>query len=272
MAHPYRHPIIGWGETIPFLSLKDVERFYWTYYIPSRMTITVVGKQDPEKTFRVIEKHFGAIKARPDPGEIPVKEPALSGERRFVYNFESNPYLIIGWHKPPAPEWDDYVFEVVQEVLSGGKSSRLYRSLVLEKKIAAEVSAWNGTPGARYGNLFIVMATPQPGHTLEELEKEIYREIDLLREGITAAEIQHARNRMESKFVFGLTDNEEVAGLLSYFQTIYGDWRELVNYMTRIQKVGVDDVRRVTSNYLVEQNRTVGMLKDTRGVPKGGSK
>jgi len=276
MAHPYRHPVIGWGANIPFLSLKDVEEFYWTYYIPSRMTITIVGKQDPDKTFRVINKYFGAMKSRPDPGEIAMKEPPLSGERRFVYFFESNPYLIIGWLKPAAPDWDDYVFEIVQEVLSGGKSSRLYRSLVLEKKIASEVNAWNGSPGARYGNLFIIMATPQPGHSLEEMEKEIYREIARLGDGITADEIQHARNRMESKFVFNLSDNEEVAGLFSYFQTIYGDWRELVNYMGKVQKVGVDDVKRVTSKYLVEGNRIVGMLKDTRGGTKqqatGGTK
>ncbi|MBN1533995.1 MAG: insulinase family protein [Spirochaetes bacterium] len=262
MSHPYRHPVIGWGSNIPYLSLRDVENFYWTRYIPSRMTITVVGRQDTDRTVKVIRKYFGPIKSRPAPPENTVAEAPITGERRFVYYFQSNPYLLIGWIKPAFPDPVDYTFEMIQEVLSGGKSSRLYRSLVVEKKIASSVSAWNGFPGVRDKNLFVVAATPQPSHTLEELEGEIYREMDRLKEDVAAEEMESARNRMESRFVLGLADNEEVAGLLSYFQTVYGDWQELLRYMEQIRRVTPADMKAAAERYLHDRNRVVGMLKD----------
>ncbi len=261
LAHPYRHPVIGWGSNIPNLSLKDVEDFYWTHYIPSRMTITIVGKQDTDRTFRVINSQFGPMKRMPDPQGNPIQEPPISGERRFVYYFDSNPYLIIGWFKPSFPDPVDYVFEIIQEVLSGGKSSRLYRSLVLEKKIASSVNAWNGFPGVRSDNLFVVTATPRPPHTMEELEGEIYREMERIKNDLAPEELQSAVNRMESRFVFSLSDNEEVAGLLSYFQTAYGDWREMLNYMDKISKVTPDEVKEAAGRFFNGTNRVVGMLK-----------
>ncbi len=264
IAHPYRHPIIGWKSNIPLLSIKDVREFYYRYYIPSRMTITIVGKQDTDHTYGIIRKYFEDIESRPDPGEIPVKEPPMNGEIRFKYYYESNPYLIIGWHKPTFPSKDDYIFDIVSEVLAGGKSSRLYRSLVIEKKMVASVSSWNGSPGARYNNLFIIYAVPKRSYNPEKIEKEIYRELKKLSLNISDHEIKKAVNKLESEIVFGLDSNRGLARLLSYYQTIFGNWEYAADYIKVLKSIGRDDIKKAIGKYLNDRNRIVGILYDSR--------
>lgn len=265
IAHPYRHPIIGWRSNIPYLSVADVRKFYHDYYIPSRMTITIVGMQDTDKTFEVIGKYFGRIEPRPDPEPIAISEPAQTGERRFNLLFESQPYLIMGWHKPAFPSRDDYVCEVISDILAGGKSSRLYRSLVMDKKIASSVDAWNGAPGSRYDNLFVIFATPSPPHTVQELERAIYDEMERFFSDVSDREIQKVVNKLESDMVFDLVSNKGLARLLSHYQALFGDWKFAVDYVSVIKKISIQDIKAMKDRYFAEKNRTVGILIDSRG-------
>lgn len=269
-AHPYRHPTIGWRSEIPFLSLGEIRNFFRENYIPSKMTITVVGMQDTGKTFEVIDKYFGRIEARPEPSPVLIKEPPQSGERRFTLAFEASPYLVVGWHKPTFPSPDDYACDVIAEILTSGKSSRLYRTLVLEKKVASSVEAWSSAPGSRYDNLFTIFAAPRPPHTAEELERAIYGEMERFFGDVTASEIEKVVNAMESSMVFGLETNKGLAHTLSYYQTVYGDWAYAADYLARIKKITVGDIRAMKDKYFKEGNRTVGVLKDSRAA--GGSR
>ncbi len=264
IAHPYRHPTIGWKSNIPYLSIKDVGRFYRTHYIPSNTTITIVGKQNVEETFRVIESYFGKIEASPQPPAITIAEPLQKGERRVELSFESNPMIMIGWHKPTAPSKDDYVCDVISQVLAGGKSSRLYKTLVLEKKLVTDISAWNGSPGARYDNLFMVYAKPAKSADMKNIEKEIYTEINHLKDDISDDEIEKAVNTVESDLIFGLASNNGLAHALSYYQTVFNDWKYMVSYLDNIRKVSKSDIKNVIAKYLVHNNRTVAVLKDSR--------
>ncbi|OHD63599.1 MAG: hypothetical protein A2176_06165 [Spirochaetes bacterium RBG_13_51_14] len=264
IAHPYRHPIIGWRSNIPYLSIEEVRKFFRDYYIPSRMTITIVGMQDTDRTLEIVGRYFNRIEPRPDPPPIAISEPPQLGERRATLHFESNPYLIIGWHKPTFPSRDDSVCEVIGEILTGGMSSRLYRSLVMEKKIASSVSAWNGAPGSRYDNLFTLFATPQPPHTPHELERAIYEEMDRFFDDVTDAEIQKVINGMESEMVFDLETNKGIAGTLSYYQTLYGDWEYAVDYLSMIKSVSTRNIKEMKNRYFTGSNRTVGILLDSR--------
>jgi predicted Zn-dependent peptidase len=270
IAHPYRHPIIGWRSNIPSLSIVDIRKFFLDHYIPSRMTITIVGMQDADRTFEVINRYFGALQTRPDPPPIIVSEPRQMGERRFNLYFESSPYLVIGWHKPAFPAQDDLICDVISEILTGGKSSRLYRSLVLEKKIASSVSAWNGAPGSRYPNLLAIFAAPRPPHTPQELERVIYDEIDRFFGDVTREEIQKVVNGMESGMVFDLESNRGIARILSYYHTLYGDWKYAAEYLGMIKKVTIEDIKSMKDRYFIENNRTVGILIDSRAA--GGKK
>lgn len=267
-AHPYRHPIIGWRSNIPYLSLKDIRHFFRTYYTPQRMTITIVGKQDIEKTWKVLKKYFSNIPRGRDLPEIPVEEPKQRGEKRVVVKFESNPWLLVGWHKPTYPSHDDYVFDIISEVLAGSKNSLLYRRLVLEKKLAADVSAWNGAPGARYDNMFIIFITPRRGKDPALIEKEVYSVVASLAAKVPQKELERARVKMESELVFGLDSNKGIAHLLSYYQTVFKDWRYAADYLDAISRVKAADITGAIKKYMIPENRVVGILKDSRGVKK----
>lgn len=264
-AHPYRHPVIGWKSNVRYMSVHDVRRFYRDYYIPSRMTITVVGKIDIEKTYSIIDRYFGSMKSRPEPGGIKIIEPQQQGERRAVVRMASRPMLLIAWKKPAVPSIDDFTFDIIASALGSGDSSRLYKSLVIDRKVANNIYAWNGAPGARYDNLFGIFASPADGVTPEQLEQEIYAEIKRFREGITAGEIERVINMSESEFIFMLDDNESIAGQLGYCQTVFGDWRYLVSYIDMIKSINMDMVRAAMDKYMNDDNRTVVVLKDSRG-------
>ncbi len=264
-AHPYRHPVIGWRSNVRYMSIHDVRRFYRDYYIPSRMTITVVGKIDTEKTFSIIEKYFGTMKPKPEPGEIKIIEPEQLGERRAVVRMASRPMILIAWKKPAVPSVDDFTFDIIASALGSGDSSRLYKNLVIDRKIANNIYAWNGAPGARYDNLFGIFASPADGVTPEQLEQEIYAEIKKFREGITSSEIERVINMSESEFVFMLDDNEGIAGQLGYCQTVFGDWRYLVSYLDMVKSINMDMIRGAMDKYMKDDNRTVVILRDSRG-------
>jgi predicted Zn-dependent peptidase len=263
-AHPYRHPTIGWESNIKYMSINDVKKFYKDYYIPSRMTITIVGKQDPEETYSIIKKYFGNIKPGPEPGEIKIIEPVQIGEKRVNIYFKSRPSLMIGWKKPTAPSKHDYAFDIIASSLGNGKSSRLYRSLVLNKKLASTVYAWNSSPGSRYDNMFMIYAAPAEGVTAETLEKAVYTELARFRDEVDTVELSRVKNLSESSFIFMLDNNDGIAGQLSYFQTVFKDWRYIADYLENLQKVSVDDVKGSFDFYIRDNFKTVAVLHDNR--------
>lgn len=269
MAHPYRHPTIGWKTIIPFLSIKDVRSFYNRYYIPSRMTIAIVGKQDTRETFRIINETFGSLPAKPDPGRPLVKEVEQMGERRFSISFREKPQLIMGWHKPAAPHHDDYALDLAAELLGGSTTSWLHRTLVLESNKATEVVVWNGSPGARYDNQFVIFAAPAPGVALEDLEQAIYAEMEAFREAVTDEMVRDAKRKMTASFIFGMDSNKSLAHILSYYNAVLGDWRYASGYARVLREIEAKDLQAAMARYCVSRNRTVGYLhelsdKDTK--------
>lgn len=263
-AHPYRHPIIGWGSNIPYLSVKDIRSFYYTYYIPSRMTITIVGKQNTDETYRLVEKYFSFIPSAPEPPEINIAEPAQLGEKRFEINHESNPFLIIGWHKQTYPSKEDYIFDIFSEIITGGRSSKLYKSLVLERKVASSVSAWSGGPGSRYNNLFVIFASPAVGISAADLEKAIYEEMDKAVSSLSESDLDTVKNCMESSALFSLRDNRGLTSVLSYYQTVFGNWRYFADYQKAVSQITVGDIQAAVKKICVSENRIVGILSDSR--------
>lgn len=264
-AHPYRHPVIGWASNIKYMSIHDIRKFYKDFYIPSRMTITIVGKQDVDETYRIVSKYFNDIKTGVEPGEVKIIEPGQTGEKRVEVFFRSQPFIILGWKKPAGPDPADLAFDVISTAMGDGKSSRLYKSLVLDKKIASAVYTWNGAPGARYDNMFLVYAAPAAGVSVEDLEKEILKEINLFRENISDGELDRVKSIAESSFMFMMDSNESIAQNLSYYQTILKDWAYVSRYITDLNRVSVEDVKNAIDTYMTEKNRTVGILRDSRG-------
>jgi predicted Zn-dependent peptidase len=263
MAHPYRHPTIGWKSNVKYLSLKEVKKFYWKNYVPSKMNITVVGKQNADKTLMLLEKYFGKIKPRVAPPELSIREHAQKGERRVNVKFKASPYLIIGWHKPTAPSKDDYIGDIVSYLMTRGKNSFLKKELVEKQKIVLSVDSSNGFPGARFNNLFVVDAEPKSGVEIANVEKAIYESIQKLKNSVSDKNIKQVINKIRSETVFSMNSNMGIARKINYYASALNNWKYGVDYLKNIEKITVADVKKFIDKYLVQDNRTVGTLIQT---------
>jgi len=261
MVHPYRVPTIGWASDIRSLTRPQAERFRRTYYTPGNAVCAIVGDIRPQEAIPILEKYFGAVPAGPPPPPIPASEPPQAGERRVNVEHQAQPHVLIAFHKPTIPSDDDFVFDVLDAVLTEGRTSRLYTSLVKELKIATDVSSWTSEPGARYPNLFVISAEPMHPHTTQELEAAIYKELDRLKtELVPEDELAKVKNMLDAQFVRGLEGNMQLAEQLAYYQITAGDWRYMLRWRDRMRKVTAEDIQRVARRYLVARNRTVATL------------
>jgi predicted Zn-dependent peptidase len=260
-ASPYRRPIIGWPSDISFLTPEYLEAFFKQYHSPNNTVIAIVGDINTAKTLQIIKKYFGPIPSHKLEGHHVTEEPTQSGEKRAELVAESNPYLIMGWHKPTLPSFEDYVFEVIEALLSKGRTSRFHRSIVQGKQIAEDVSAANGMPAARYPNLFMVTGTPRNPHTAEELEQAVYEEIDKLKkEPVKKLELEKIINQLRAEFIRDLSSNSGLSSQLSYYEIITGDYRYMTRYVEMIEKVTPKDIMAAANKYFTEENRTVAVL------------
>jgi predicted Zn-dependent peptidase len=257
-AHPYRRPIIGWASDIEYLGMKDVERFYRLMHAPNNTVITIVGQIDTKKTLEWIKTYFGGLPRQPDPPRPTTREPRASGEKRVLVKVDANPRMIIGFHKPALPSADDYVFDVLEAVLSSDRTSRFYRILVEEKGLAESVQAVNGLPGSRYDNLFAIFASPRQPHGNQELEAALEELLEQLKtQPVPQRELQKIKNQVQAHFIRQQRSNQGLASLLSFHQCLFGSCRHLFDYVDKINAVTADDIMRVARNYLIRQNRTV---------------
>lgn len=261
-VHPYRRPILGWKSDMPHLNKNYMKEFFNTYYVAENTVIAVVGNVVASAVVELIDRYFGGMPAKPLPCVRIADEPPQAGERRVKLVAEAEPRLIIGYQKPTMPSNDDYVFDVIDVILSGGRSSRLYKRLVKEKGIASEVETANGFPGARYSNLFTVFASPKAPYKNSDLESALYEEIEALKNtAVGPDEMDKAKNQIKADFVRRLSSNSGLAGMLSYFETLTGDYRYITKYLDRIEKVSPEEVRNVAATYLTSKNRTVALLQ-----------
>jgi predicted Zn-dependent peptidase len=259
-VHPYRNPIIGWDTDIQNLSLTETRTFHERYYAPVNTVITLVGDVTLESATQIVERYFGAIPAGTPVPRVVTVEPPQNGEKRLAVEFDAEPLLSMAFHKPTLPERADYVFDIIDLLLSGGTSSRLYRALVVEQGLAASVSTYTA-PGSRYPNLFIVSATPRFPHTLAEVEAGIVAELKRLADTPVADdELQRVRQRLRADLLRALRSNNGLARMISHYQTVAGDWRYLVDYPSIIETITAEDIQQVAQMYFRNENRTVARL------------
>jgi zinc protease len=260
MAHPYQWPVIGWMADLGNLTRDDLYHHYKTYYAPNNATIVVVGDFDTKKLLAEIEKYFGPIPRGPEVPKVGAREPEQLGERRIVVKKEAElPAVFAGYHVPNLKHPDSYALDVLQTILSTGKSSRIYRSLVYEKQLALYA-------GGDYDNitndpnLFYVYAGVMPGKSADEVEKALYGEIEKLKaEPVSDEEIQKAKNQIEASFIMGQDSVFYQAMLLGQYETV-ASWELLEKYLDGIKAVTKPDIQRVAKGYFTENNRTVGIL------------
>jgi len=270
-AHPYHRPTVGWMSDLNTFSATDAQKFFDKYYVPSNMVVAVAGDIKAAEAMPMLEKYFGRLPTRPQPDETTTTEPPQNSERKVTLKDRSQPIYIEGYHRPDYRSKDDAVFDAITDLMSEGRTSRLYRSLVRDKKIASYSEGFTGYPGVKYPHLFAFLAVPLPGHTPQEIADAIHAEIDKLKkEDITDEELKMIKTRSKANLIRGLADNEGLATQLATYQTRYGDWRELFKSVDRIDQVTKADIRRVANEVFVDTNRTVGIIENSTGAPAAG--
>jgi zinc protease len=267
-TQPYHWPTVGWMNDIARLTVNDLRAYYRTYYNPTNAFLVVVGDFKKENLLPMIEKAFGPAGKGAVPNQQKYVDPPQAGERRIWVKREAQlPYLVMGYHVPNLSEPDSYVLEVIAALLSGGKSSRLYQSLVREKQLVLDAEAEHPLL-SRDPDLFLISAEVLPEKEASEVEAALDRELERLQtEPVGPHELQKAKNQLEASFVMG-QDSLFFQAMLLARHEIARDWRTIDDYLPSIRKVAPEDIERVASRYLIPDNRTVGVLIPLR--PKGG--
>jgi predicted Zn-dependent peptidase len=268
LTHPYGQPTIGWMSDIENLTRSKAEQFFHNYYAPNNAIVAIVGDIDTKTTIDMVERYFGAIKPGKGVPPVTAEEPKQAGERRIELVAESEPTLIVGYHKPAIMAADDYVFDVITMILGSGRTSRFYKKLVVEKQLATEIGAFDA-PGSRFPNLFVISANPRAPHSIREVEDAIQAELDLLKyEPVAERDLQRIQNKIEYEEARRMGTNGGLARNLTEYEATTGSWRYMTEYREKVKKVTPADIQRVASQYFTSENRTVGFISKKGGAAK----
>ncbi|PQO89366.1 peptidase M16 [Massilia phosphatilytica] len=263
-THPYYAAVIGSHADIQNAKLADVRDFFRRYYGPNNASIVIAGDIDKAKARALVAKYFGSFKRSPPVVHPQVATPAIARERRItVPDRVELPRLYMAWLTPPAFQPGDAELAVTAQILAGGKSSRLYKTLVYERQIAQEAAAAQNSNALT--STFIVDVTARPGHDPSELEAAIDAELKALRDtGPSGQEVERARNTIETAM---LTSIEKLGGTglanqINQYNQYTGDPGYLPKDIERLRRVTAADVRRVAQAYLQPNARVI-----VAGVP-----
>lgn len=274
VAHPYGRPGVGWMSELSQITATEADAFHKKYYVPANIVIAVVGDVNPTTDMPMLEKYFGRIPAGPKPEPMTTVEPPQTAEKSVIIKEATQPLYIEGYHKPDYRSPDNAVYEAIQDIFSNGRTSRLYRSLVRDQRIAAEAEGFTDFPGDKFPGLFAFFAVPNEGHTPEEMRAAIHKQIELLKTtDVTDAELEMFKTRARADLLRSLGDNQGLAQELATYQLRYGDWRQLFNQLKQIDAVTKADIRRVANKTFVAGNRTYAEVEFQPPVQtaKGGA-
>jgi len=256
-AHPYRNPVGGWPGDIDNLRRGAAQAFWDKYYAPGNIVIAMVGDVNPADARQMAERYFGSMPARPLPPLVHAEEPPQSGPKTAVVGGASQPLVLIGYKRPDQLHRDDIVLDVIQLILSNGRTGLLYRELTQDKGIA-QAQVQSTYPGGRYPNLFLFLLAPQGSHTLEESQKALE---DLLArfesKPVDGETLARVKLQARAGVVRRLDSNADLAALLPNYYASYGDWRKLFTALDDLAKITAEDVQRAAAKYFVAVNRTV---------------
>jgi len=258
-ASPYNWPVVGWMSDLQTIDREELKKYHDIFYAPNNAVGVVIGDVSVAQVKKLAERYFGPIPTGPEPPRVETREPEQKGERRIVLEHTANPKLMIGFHKPIYPDPDAAAIDVLESILGGGRTSRLYKSVYEEQQLTAEEPRVSNGPGERYENLVVFEALPRSPHTLEEVEKAILDEIEKIKsEPVTERELERVKNQLDANMIRSLGSNIGIAFQVALGQLYYGDYRATFRSLDRIKKVTAEDIQRVAKSYLTAKNRTVG--------------
>jgi predicted Zn-dependent peptidase len=261
LAHPYRWSVIGYESDIKNWQKADLQKYFETYYAPNNGVVVLVGAVNLDEVRQLAQKYFGPIPAQKPPRPVHTQEPPQLGEKRVAVSKDvATPYLMIVYHVPETKSEDFYTLELLNSILSSGRTSRLYRALVDEKLLATEITT--NYPLAFDPTLFYVYALCNQGISESQLEQAIYEELNkIIQTGVTEAELQKVKNHKLVGFYRSLETINGKANTIGTYELFFGDYQKFFTAAEDYQKVTLSDIQRVAAKYFKKSNRTVGILK-----------
>jgi predicted Zn-dependent peptidase len=260
-AHPYHHEVIGHMSDLRRITRQDVQEYFRMYYSPSNLTVAIVGDVKAEDVFTMAEAYFSRIPSAPKPERLRTEEPEQWGERRVTVEAQAQPMLVVGYHRPDVNSTEDLAFNAMANIFGQGRSSRIYKILVKEKKIAVNVGSFNGWPGEKYPNLFAVYAVPAMNHTSAECMDVIDAEIaKLIRDPVSQEELSKYKRQTKKELIDGMKPNSQMAETLTFNDVVRGDWRKTFDAVKELETITMADVQSVAAKYLAKKNRTIGEI------------
>ena len=260
-VHPYKRPVIGYEKDIRSLTREDVQQFFDTYYVPSNLTVAVVGDVKPDEVKQLAQVYFGRYQAKAAPAKLKAVEPRQRSTKEVSLQLPSQPWYLEGYHRPGINDPDHVVYQIIGRLLSDGRTSRLYKSLVETQRLALSAQGFSGFPGDKYPNLMLFYALTAPGHTPDEVGLALNREISRLKtESVSAQELDRVKTQARAELLLSLKSNIGMAQLLLEYEVKTGSWRNLFKEVEALAAVTPADVQRVAQATFKAKNRTVGRL------------
>ena len=259
-AHPYGRPVVGVKSEIQTVSRAAAQEYFRRYYGPNNAVVAIVGDIDVDSMKVWATRYFGGLPAGEPHRPVVTQEPPQRGERRIQVEFDANPQVLIGHHVPSARHPDAPALGVLSQVLTGGRTSRLFQRLVIRERVATSIFSFSG-PGSLYPRQFAFQGVPIAPRTTEDIERAVYEELERIQgEPPTDEELQRVRNQIENSATQRLRSNLGLAFQLSSSEALWYDWRQTFRDQAAQTRVTAADVQRVARAYFDRSNRTVATL------------
>ncbi|NES88582.1 M16 family metallopeptidase [Okeania sp. SIO2B9] len=260
-VHPYRRPVIGYQEDIENLSRENVRDFFDTHYVPSNLTVGIVGDVDPKEVKKLAKIYFGRYETKEKPPQLNIVEPPQTEPGEVTMKLQSQPWYIEGYHRPATNHPDNVIYQMITSILSDGRTSRLYQSLVEKQRIALVARGTGGYPGDKYPHLMLFYTMTAPNSNVDEVGAALQTEIEKLKtEPVSQQELERVKTQARAGLLRSLDSNTGMASALLSYEVKTGSWQNLFKELDAINAVTIEDIMRVAQKTFVAENRTIGRL------------
>lgn len=265
VAHPYRHPVIGWMSDLKSMTVADAQAWYEAWYTPSNAVLVVAGDVEPEAVFALAEQTYGRVPARPVPARKPQEEPPQRGLRRIQVKAPAEtPYVALAFRVPALRAVDGdrepYALELLSTLLDGGDSTRFTRTVVRGSRVANRAGA-SYDMTQRGPALFLLDGTPAEGRTTEEVERALRAEIArIAQEGVPPAELERAKLQYVAGQVYKRDSVFAQAMELAQLEMVGLSHRDADRLLERVRSVSAEEVQAVAAKYFGDDALTVATL------------
>ncbi len=250
--HPYSWPTIGWMDDIANFELDDVRNFFKTYYAPNNASIVLGGNFEIENAKELIEKYFGEIPGSDSVPQVTATTQKLSENKKIIH--EDNvqlPRIYLAWHSDKAFEMHDAALDILADLLTGTKNSRLQKNLLFDNQIAQDVSSFQYS--AKLTGSFIIISTAKPGIEIELIKEEILKEINkLIAHGITDDELQRSKNSIKSSYIYSLQKLDTIIDHMNHYNFFLNEPDSFLFDINRYETVTKENVVAAAEKFLRE--------------------